>query len=247
MFDDSRTGGHAPMFNVPGIVLLLIAALAIIHFAVNYVDPNTGERIILTLAFIPARYDLPLDLLGNAIPGGAGAKYWSFVTHMFLHGDWMHLGFNALWMLAFGSVVARRLGPFRFLILSCLCAAAGALAYLLMHWGQVAVLVGASGAISGQMAGAVRLMFSGGRSLSTVHTRDLEHSRPLSLAETFTTPRPLLFLAVWFGITLLTGFSSFGVPGETVRIAWEAHVGGFLGGLLVFGWLDPARGDHPEP
>lgn len=240
MSEDSRAGGHAPMFNVPGVVLLLIAALAIIHFAVNSIDPDTGERIILTFAFIPARYDLPQDLLGSAIPGGAGAKYWSFITHMFLHGDWMHLGFNALWMLAFGSVVARRLGPVRFLLLSCLAAAAGALAYLLMHWGQVAVLVGASGAISGQMAGAVRLMFSGGRSLSTVHMHDLKHCPPLSLAQTFTSPRPLAFLAVWFGITLLTGFSGLGAPDQTVRIAWEAHVGGFVAGLLLFGLLDSA-------
>lgn len=240
MYDDSRAGGRAPMFNVPGIVLALLAALAAIHFLVNYIDPETGERIILTFAFIPARYDLPFDLTGSAIPGGEGAKYWSFVTHMFLHGDWMHLGFNALWMLAFGSVVARRLGPSRFMVLSCLCAAAGALAYLLMHWGQVAVLVGASGAISGQMAGAVRLMFSGGASLSTVHRRDLERSPPLSLAQTFTSPRPLLFLAIWFGITLFTGFTGFGSPDQTVKIAWEAHVGGFIAGLLLFGLLDRA-------
>lgn len=240
MHDDSHAGGHAPMFNVPGVVLALIAAFALIHFVVNVIDADTGQRIVLAFAFIPARYELPVDLLGEAIPGGVGAKYWSFVTHMFLHGDWMHLGFNALWMLAFGSVVARRLKTIRFLLLSCLSAAAGALAYLLLHWGQVAVLVGASGAISGQMAAAVRLMFAGGRSLASVHSRDLEHSTPLSLAQTFTSPRPLLFLAVWFGITLFTGFSGFGAPDETVRIAWEAHVGGFIAGLVLFGLLDQA-------
>jgi membrane associated rhomboid family serine protease len=60
--------------------------------------------------------------------------------------------------------------------------------------------------------------------------------------ETFTTPRALMFLLVWFLITLSAGVGGLGgAPGEGGRIAWEAHLGGFAGGLLLFGWFDPGR------
>lgn len=240
MYEDRYTGGDAPALNVPRVVLALIIVLAAIQVGRGFLDAQSDEELVLTFAFIPLRYALPPQLVGQ-IPGGEGAAIWSFVTHMFLHADWTHLGFNALWMLAFGSVVARRLGAVRFMILSLAAAAAGALANLFLHWGALSVLIGASGAISGQMAAAVRLMFADGGSLGDLHHRRLEHARPLSLVATFTNPRALVFILVWFAITLFTGIGGIGAPGEEARIAWEAHVGGFVGGLLLFGLLDSSR------
>lgn len=240
MYDDRQQGNPSRIFNVPSVVLGLIAVFALIQFGRGLVSERTDQEFVLTFAFIPIRYDLPPGLAGQ-LPGGWGADIWTFFTHMFLHGDWTHLGFNALWMLAFGSVVARRLGATRFLLLSLGSAAAGALANLALYWGVLAVLVGASGAISGQMAAAVRLMFADGGSLGTIHRRRLEDARPLGFVETFTNPRALLFIAVWFGITALAGFGGIGAPGQEARIAWEAHVGGFIGGLLLFGLLDRPR------
>ncbi len=237
MIEEPRSGGHPPALNVPRVVVLLLLVFVFIHAGRGFLSAGADQDFVLTFAFIPARYALPAELVSQ-IPGGEGAEVWSFVTHMFLHGDWLHLGFNGLWMLAFGSVVARRLGGVRFMILSCGAAAAGAALNLVLYWGVLSVLIGASGAISGQMAAAVRLMFAEGGSLGTIHRRRLEDARPLSLAETFTNSRAIVFIAIWFGITLLTGIGGIGAPGEVARIAWEAHVGGFIGGLLLFGLLD---------
>jgi membrane associated rhomboid family serine protease len=158
---------------------------------------------------------------------------------MLLHGDWLHVIINSVWMLAFGSVLARRMGSARFLAVSAASAAAGAGFNLLWHWGgELTLLVGASGAISGQLAGAVRLMFAEGGSLATLGRQRFETVRALSLGETLRTPAALMFLAVWFVITIFAGAVSFGPPGEAARIAWEAHVGGFLAGLVFFGLFD---------
>lgn len=239
---EQRRPGRA--INVPGVVLWFIVALVVVHGVRQVIGPERDEWVLFTFAFIPARFAPPPELAGLAFPGPPGARWWSFVTHMMLHGDWMHLLINSVWMLAFGSVLARRLGSVRFLLVSAASAAAGAAASLAWYWGgEFTLLVGASGAISGQLAGAVRLMFAEGGSLATLGRRRFEAVRALSLGETFRTPAALMFLAVWFVITIFSGALSFGPPGEEVRIAWEAHVGGFLAGLMCFGLLD--RGPKP--
>lgn len=231
--------GHGRAIDVPAVVLWLIVALVAVHGLRQVIGPERDEWVLFTFGFIPARFAPPPDLAGLVFPGPPGARWWSFVTHMLLHGDWMHLVINGVWMLAFGSVLARRLGSLRFAIVSAASAAAGAAASLAYYWGgEFTLLVGASGAISGQLAGAVRLMFAEGGSLATLGRRRFERVRALSLGETFRTPAALMFLGVWFVITIFAGALSFGPPGEEARIAWEAHVGGFLAGLVLFGLFD---------
>ena len=92
-------------------------------------------------AFIPARYDS--NILANAAwPGGTAADIWTFVTYALLHADWMHLLFNSVWLLAFGTPLARRFGAARFLAFCAVTAAAGALAHLMTHFGQMVPMVG---------------------------------------------------------------------------------------------------------
>ena len=72
--------------------------------------PDDIDRVLVwSLAFVPARYDTSA-LTDGILPGGWGAEIWSFFTYALLHADWMHLGFNAVWLLAFASPVARRFG-----------------------------------------------------------------------------------------------------------------------------------------
>ena len=225
--------------NVPGAVLWFILALVVVHGLRQVIGRDLDEWVLFTFAFIPARFAPPPELAGVVFPGPAGARWWSFVTHMLLHGDWLHLIVNSVWMMAFGSVLARRVGAGRFWLISAASAAGGAAVNLAWHWGaELTLLVGASGAVSGQLAGAVRLMFADGGSLATIGRQRFERVRALSLAETFRTPGALMFLGVWFAITLFAGAVSFGPPGEAARIAWEAHVGGFLAGLVCFGLVD---------
>ncbi len=74
-------------------------------------------------------------VLGGVLPGGFGADVWTFVTYSLLHGSWMHLGVNGVWLLAFGSAVARRFGVLRFLSFFAVTAAAGAAMHLLTNAG----------------------------------------------------------------------------------------------------------------
>ena len=225
--------------NVPPGVLWLILALVAVHGIRQVIGPSLDNWVLFTFAFIPARFAPPPELANVILPGPDGARWWSFLTHALLHGDWMHLIINSIWMLAFGSVLARRLGTARFLAVSAVAAAAGAAVNLALHWGgELTLLVGASGAVSGQLAGAVRLMFAEGGSLATLRRQRFERVRALSLLDTFRTPAALMFLGVWFVITIFAGAVSFGPPGEEARIAWEAHVGGFLAGLVCFGLFD---------
>ena len=79
---------------------------------------------------------------------------------MVVHAGWVHLVVNVLWMLAFGSAVARRVGDRKFVVFSVMCGVAGAVTHLVCHFGEMAPVVGASAAISGQMAGALRFIFT---------------------------------------------------------------------------------------
>jgi membrane associated rhomboid family serine protease len=235
--------GRNRAFNVPPAVFWFILALVAIHGLRQVIGREFDEWVLFMFAFILALFAPPPELANVVFPGPAGARWWSFVTHMLLHGDWMHLIVNSVWMLAFGSVLARRLKAARFLLVSAASAAGRAAASLLWQWGgDFSLLVGASGAISGQLAGAVRLIFAEGGTLATLGRQRLDHVRALGLAETFRTPAALMLIGVWFAITVFAGAVSFGPPGEEARIAWEAHVGGFLAGLVCFGLFD--RGPH---
>jgi membrane associated rhomboid family serine protease len=229
--------------NVPSAVLWFIGMLVAVHGVRQVIGSRLDDWVLFTFAFIPARFAPPPELANVAIPGPEGARWWSFITHMLLHGDWMHLTINSVWMLAFGSVLARRLGGVRFWVISAASAAAGAATHLVWHWGgDLTLLVGASGAISGQLAGAVRLIFAEGGSLATIGRQRFDRVRALGLVETFRTPAALMLMGIWFAITIFAGAVSLGPPGEEARIAWEAHVGGFVAGLVFFGLFD--RGPH---
>jgi membrane associated rhomboid family serine protease len=238
-----------PIFNIPAVIVALLALMALIYIVQTYVlSSEQSIEFLLSFAFIPARYDSSL-VLGGALPGGGGAEVWSFLTYSLIHADWMHYGVNAIWFLPFGSAMARRFGAYRFLAFYAVCAVAGALAHLVTHAGEDAPMIGASAAISGTMAGAMRFAFQRGGPLSFWrsggHGDYLVPAIPLSgvLRE----PAVLAFLAVWFGINLLFGVSTLPIPGMAANqeVAWQAHIGGFLAGLVLFSWFDPAP-DFPQ-
>ena len=144
------------MFNVPGAVLALVALLAIIHLVLAFTLTTAQTNELLSLfAFNPLRYTLP----AYVVPGGWGSRLWTFVSYAFIHADLNHLVFNLLWLLAFGAPVARRFGSWRFLAFCAATAAAGAAAHLVTHWGEFAAMIGASAAVSGTMAAAMRFVF----------------------------------------------------------------------------------------
>jgi membrane associated rhomboid family serine protease len=231
-----------PIFNIPTVVVFLLAGMALIHVVRTVMLSDEQDiQFLLTFAFIPLRYDSS-SVLGSALPGGGGAQIWGFVTYSLLHADWTHYGVNAIWLLPFGAAVARRFGPSRFLAFFAVTAAAGALAHLITHAGEQAPMIGASAAISGTMAAAMRFAFQRGGPLNFWRRgSDADYRVPaLPLAGVLRDPRVLAFLAVWLGINLLFGLGSMPLAGENQVVAWQAHIGGFVAGLLLFSWFDPA-------
>jgi membrane associated rhomboid family serine protease len=115
-----------PVFNIPSVIIAVLAVLAIIHAVRTLLLSEQQDlEFLLSFAFIPARYDTAF-VLDGALPGG-GADVWTFVTYALIHADWIHLGVNAVWLLPFGSAVARRFGTLRFLAFFAVTAAAGAI------------------------------------------------------------------------------------------------------------------------
>ena len=152
-----------PILTLPGALTAYVALIAVIHLRV-LLPVELENWTIDVFGFIPKRYDS--TLLNITFPGGAGAKVWTFVTYSLLHANLSHIGFNVLWLLPFGSALARRFGAFRFFVFMAVTAAAGALAHLLTHEHAIAPMIGASASVSGTMAAAMRFAFVQGSFLS---------------------------------------------------------------------------------
>lgn len=237
------TRSSEPIFNVPAVVVAIIALCILVRAGQELLlTDEENIEFLLYFAFIPARYDSNL-LPADAFPGGIGADLWTFVTYAFVHGDMIHLGMNTVWFLPFGSAMARRFGTLRFLGFFAATAVAGALAHLATHPREMLPMIGASAAVSGCMAGSIRFAFQHGGPLSLFRGDDDATYRvpaaPLSVA--LRDSRILLFLLIWFGLNLLFGAGSIGVTGTEQTIAWQAHIGGFIGGLVSFALFDPVR------
>ena len=221
-----------PAFNLPSGVLYFAAVLTIVHTAMALVPQDRLIETLATFAFIPFTYGLdPARLFEPA------ARYWSPLTYGFLHADWTHLGTNIIWLVAFGSPVAKRFGTARFFALIAVSIAAGAAAHYIAHPDDNGPLVGASGAVSAFFGAAARFAFTPGAFNSDA--RLMQPAR--GLVRSLTTPTVFIFVAIWLVVNWIFGSGLVPVAGEGISIAWEAHLGGFLVGLLAFPLFDPVR------
>ena len=204
------------MVNAPPVVLVLIAVLVVIHLLIQIGGEEWQIWTLYAFALIPARFD---GSDGTAMI--EGSQYWSLITYGFLHDGWLHVLFNSVWLLIFGTRVAQQFGSLRFLAIAFISTLGGALAMLWVYWGVFIVIVGASAAVSGLLAAAIPIMFG-------------RPGAPLSFSRFLRDRRALIFMFIFLGMTLLTGVQ--GLPGfaDGGRIAWEAHLGGFVAGLLSF-------------
>jgi membrane associated rhomboid family serine protease len=231
-----------PIFNVPPVVIATIAVLVFVHALRKLALTEAQDDQFLALfAFIAARYDAIARF-----PGGYGAAVWTFFTYGFIHASLIHIGLNLAWLLPFGTAVARRFGAWRYTAFMLVTSAAGALAYLISHPPEpMAPMIGASAAISGAMAAAMRFAFQQGGPL--FGESDAYSVPARSLLATLTDLRFLMFLAVWFGLNALFGLGTVSIGlGEGEQVAWQAHIGGFLAGLVLFNLFDPVV-PQPEP
>ena len=225
-----------PIFNVPGVVLAVLAVLCAVHGLRQVLSPAQNEWWTLALAFIPSRY----AGFADEIPGGSVASVTSFATHMLVHGSAVHLAINSAWLLAFGSVITRRIGAFRFLALAIASGVAGALTFLALHPGLAVPVVGASGAVSGLMGAVMRFLFSAmNRGRGRLLSEAPQQIPRMDLATAFKDRR---FLAATFFFLALNLLAIWGIgtPGASGPIAWEAHLGGYFFGIFAFALFDIA-------
>jgi membrane associated rhomboid family serine protease len=234
------------LFNLPTVVTAAIGGLLAIHFIREYLlMPDQALWVTVAFAFIPARITAAADV-ATVLPGGQGAEIWSFLTYALLHADWGHVGLNCVWLAAFGSPVAWRFGAVRFLLFSAICAVAGAMLHLALHSNDMVPLVGASAGISGLMAAATRFALFHGMPLGGMAAGHPEvYRQPAApLAAILRDSRVIVFLVIWFGINAAVGIFGSGTLASGT-IAWEAHVGGFVAGLLLFPLFDPVPAEFP--
>jgi len=248
--DPSENPPREPLLTLPGALTAYIGLLAVIHVVRVLLPVDLEYWTIELFGFIPKRYDQ--TLLSMPFPGGTGAEIWTFVTYSLLHANLSHIGFNILWLLPFGSALARRFGAVRFFLFMAVTAIAGAAAHLVTHEHELAPMIGASASVSGAMAAAIRFAFVRGSFLS-FNRGDADAAARVPAQPLFRAlrdPRVIGFLAVWFGVNIIFGMGSIAVGSEGATVAWQAHIGGFLAGLLLFSVFDPiprVQRTHSEP
>ncbi len=220
-----------PLFNIPTAVLLMMAICIGLHLIRVYLLTNEQDiHLLVRGAFIPVRYSGQYEFDIYALT--------STFTYSFLHGGWTHLLINMVWLAAFGSPLANRLGMPRFAMFW-LATAWGAVAlHYALHFDDQLPLVGASGAISGMMGAAARFGFRIDRSGGTGRFS----GPPLTVMESLSSRNVVVFLAVWMVVNFISGMGYL-TPDGMGQIAWEAHVGGFIVGFFGIGFFgsDPAQ------
>jgi membrane associated rhomboid family serine protease len=198
---------HEPLFNAPWPAVVLLASLALAFAAQTLLLSNDQ---LVRLALSPAYL--------------REGMAWTLVSHMFLHSGWGHIGMNFASALAFGPPVAhlfgvRGRGPLLFFAFYLLCGVLAGLGYCLLHWNSSAVMLGASGAISGLWGAASRML------------GQVSPERGGGMAPILSRP-VVTQTAVFVGINVVMGL--LGVFGG-LNIAWEAHLIGYAAGLLLIG------------
>jgi membrane associated rhomboid family serine protease len=212
-----------PTTRTPFVTLALIATCTIVYFWQMSLGLRAGQAAVYSFGFIPAVVfegaTLPAELV--RVPAEL-----TLVTSMFLHGSFMHLAGNMLYLWVFGNNIEDVCGHFRFVLFYLLCGLVAAFAQALPNPASEVPMIGASGAISGVL-GAYLLLFP--------------HARVRVLIPFFfvffTTIRAGWLLGFWFVFQLLSGLNASAAEGG---VAFWAHVGGFIAGLgLIFVLRDP--------
>ena len=159
------------------------------------------------------------------------ARFLPLFTSMFWHGGWLHLIGNMLYLWIFGDNVEDRLGHGRFLFFYVGCGLAAALTQVALSPDSTVPTVGASGAIAGVL-GAYLISFPRSRVVTFI---------PIFIFPWIVEIPAVAYLIIWFAIQLLSGVASLGQGEALGGIAWWAHIGGFVAGLLSVGVLAPRR------
>lgn len=195
---------HPPMFNIPPLTLYAMVVIIAVQAFMSFAPIGLVEIWGYRLAFVPARYTVPglFDMWAIVSP----------LSHLFVHGGWLHVAMNSVMLMAFGAATERMMGIKRTAVLFIACGIAGAFTQFAINPTTPIPMVGASGALSGLFAAVIlRLQQSGQMPAGRFGIWGVA--------------------ALWIGLSFITALvgGSIGIG----DVAWAAHAGGFLAGILM--------------
>jgi len=199
------------------IVTIALIVLNVLAFFIELGQGSEGalQSFITSWGVVPREYSV-----GHDMPPTIPLPYWStLLTSMFLHGGWMHLGGNMLYLWIFGDNLERVMGAAKFAAFYVVCGIVAGLAHIVFAGGSTVPSVGASGAISGVLGGYL-LLFPKNR--VKVLTRGGVASVPA-----------IVVLGMWIVIQLVSQLGSIAQTSEGGGVAYMAHIGGFVAGLVL--------------
>ncbi len=199
--------------TIPLVTYALIA-LNVMFFLIELTG---GDEFVLKWAFVPSRF------LSN--PSG---DFQTLFTSMFMHAGWLHLGGNMLYLWIFGDNVEDRFGHVKFIIFYLLCGLAATFAQLMFSGGSDIPNLGASGAIAGAL-GAYLILFPQGK------VRVLQGLRTIQMPA-------LIVIGLWIVLQFFSGIGSIAASTDTGGVAYMAHIGGFLAGVVLTFLFRGSRG-----
>jgi len=207
--------------SVPIITILLIIVNVLVFYHQITLSNAANEAFIRSYGVVPLK--MKLALAGYRYP--LVEAFLPLVTCMFLHGGFLHILGNMWFLWIFGGAVEDRMGPIPYLLFYFICGIGSGIAQAVFSWGSNLPSIGASGAISGVL-GAYVVFFPAARILTLV---------PLFVFF-FTAQIPaIVFIGLWFLIQFMSGVSALNAPraASLGGVAWWAHVGGFVLGVLL--------------
>ncbi|HZT47201.1 MAG TPA: rhomboid family intramembrane serine protease [Hyphomicrobiaceae bacterium] len=209
----------------PVVVWAIIALNAAAFLYQLGLSPEELQVFLYEHALVPVRYFSPR---WSYQVGLSPTDFTPFLTNTFLHGGFLHIILNMWTLWIFGPALEDRLGPVRFTVLYLLSGVAASVAHALFNADSTVPVLGASGAIAGIIAAyAVRFPFALVRVLV-----------PIIIIPLFFDVPAMVFAGIWFFVQVLQGASELLSPFAGAGIAWWAHIGGFLAGLMLLAWLE---------
>lgn len=208
-----------PRVHTPVAVIVVIVANAAAHLIMSGQSPQVQELVFRLFGVVPARYAFPDWAAFAGFPAMGALPFFSY---MFLHSGWWHIILN-MWMLwIFADNIEDVMGPWRFALFYLLCGLSALALHMVFNLTESAPVIGASGAVAGVMGGYV-MLYPRGKVVTFI---------PIIIIPYIVTLPAWLFLGIWFLSQVLSGV--FGhLVGSTSGIAWWAHVGGFLAGMIL--------------
>ena len=205
-----------PIRSRPVVTVALIVLCTLVFLWQLSLSANGQQQAAYLFGLIPAVLFGNAQLEGQWIPAGA-----TIITSMFLHGGWLHLIGNMLYLWIFGDNIEDRLGRGRFIVFYLVCGAVAALGQGVADPRSEVPMIGASGAISGVL-GAYLVLYPRAKVLVLL---------PLLIFVTTVRVPALVVLGIWFAAQLLS--SLVAAPGSGAGVAFAAHVGGFVAGVVL--------------